>query len=144
MQTLDADIINFGARLRKERERLGHTQESFGASGGVTRLTQSKYEKGESSPTMGYMIGIEGIGADFNYIMTGNFANYKNSEDVHNEHASLAAAVVEELEKAIISRGAFFSPEKKARLVATIYRNSRHNFPVDKRLISDLLDLALE
>lgn len=144
MQTSSDKKDAFGARLRAERERLGHTQDKFGAGGGVTRLTQSKYESGESSPDMQYLLAIEAMGADFNYLLTGEKSSFKNAEDAHNEHASLAASVVEELEKAIKAKGAALSPEKKVRLVATIYRNSRLNSPVDKRFISDLLDLASE
>lgn len=144
MQTLKDVKNTFGARLRGERERLGHTQEEFGTGGGVTRLTQSKYEKGESSPNVEYLMAIDAMGADFNYLLTGEKHSYKSGEDAHNEHASLASLVVEELEKAIKAKGVIFSPRKKAQLAATIYKHSRLNSPVDKSLVSDLLNLASE
>ena len=144
MQERESKKDTFGARLRAERERLGCTQDEFGAAGGVTRLTQSKYEKGNSSPDMNYLIAIEAMGADFNYLLTGEKGSYKSAEDVWNEQANLASAVVEELEKAISVKGVVLSPEKKARLVAAIYRNSHFNSPVNKRLVADLLDLASE
>ena len=144
MQSKSSSKDTFGARLKFERERLGYTQDEFGSGGGVTRLTQSKYEKGDSSPDMNYLMAIEAMGADFNYLLTGEKSSYKSAEDVWNEQANLASAVVEELEKAINAKGVVLTPEKKARLVAAIYRNSHFNSPVNKRLVSDLLDLASE
>jgi len=144
MQTKKNSKDVFGARLKFERERLGYTQDEFGAGGGVTRLTQSKYEKGDSSPDMNYLIAIEEMGADFTYLLTGERSSEKSAEEVWNDQANLASAVVEELEKAINAKEAVISPEKKARLVAAIYRNSHFNIPINKRLVSDLLDLAAE
>ena len=61
-------------RLREERERLGMTQSEFAAHGGVKRLAQYQYEKGERRPTADYMIGIAKVGADVGYIVTGTRA----------------------------------------------------------------------
>lgn len=58
-------------RLREERERLGHNQESFGALAGVTKQSQHMYEAGKRQPDMGYLSAIAEHGADVLYILTG-------------------------------------------------------------------------
>lgn len=142
MQTINDEKNSFGARLRAERQRLGHTQDAFGAGAGVTRLTQAKYEKGESSPNVEYLIAIEEMAADIDYLLTGNKRNHESGADVHDRYADLAGYIIEEMELMIEAKGVKLSPAKKAQLVAMIYRNSRVNLPVDTRLISDLLALA--
>lgn len=62
---------NLCDRLREVREGLGFTQEAFGAVGGVKKQAQLKYEKGERSPDGGYFESIAKIGADVQYIITG-------------------------------------------------------------------------
>lgn len=58
-------------RLREERLRLKMSQEAFGAAGGVGKLTQLKYEKGERRPDARYLERIAAVGANVNYILTG-------------------------------------------------------------------------
>lgn len=62
---------SFFDRLREERERLGFSQEAFGAIGGVKRVAQGKYEKGERSPDVDYLAAIARVGVDVQYIVTG-------------------------------------------------------------------------
>lgn len=62
---------NFCDRLKEERERLGFTQEAFGAIGGVKKLAQLKYEKGERSPDANYLAAISKVGADVLYLLAG-------------------------------------------------------------------------
>jgi len=139
------DLIGtFGARLREERKRLGYTQEDFGQCGGVTRLTQSKYEASESAPDMLYLMNIETIGVDLTYLFSGEKSIYTNGDDLHGKQANLVFEVVEEVEKIIKLQGTILSPEKKARLISTIYRNSNLYAPINKKLIFDFLNLAAE
>jgi transcriptional regulator with XRE-family HTH domain len=58
-------------RLREERKRLGLTQERFGAEGGVGKLAQLNYEKGERSPGAAYLSAIARAGVDVSYVLTG-------------------------------------------------------------------------
>lgn len=58
-------------RLREERERLGLSQAALGEIGGVKKLTQLNYEKGERSPDSAYLSAIAKFGADIQYIVTG-------------------------------------------------------------------------
>jgi|GEM_PF-4718199 len=60
-------------RLREERKRKGFNQTEFAALGGVKKLSQLLYEKGERSPSLQYIAELwsseEGI--DVGYILTG-------------------------------------------------------------------------
>ncbi|MBP6897386.1 MAG: helix-turn-helix transcriptional regulator [Pseudacidovorax sp.] len=58
-------------RLREERERLGLSQEKFGALGGVLKRAQINYEKGERAPDSAYLAAIAEAGADVLYVLTG-------------------------------------------------------------------------
>lgn len=64
-------MSNFCERLREERERLGYNQADFGEVGGVKKLAQFNYEKGERAPDAEYLGKIAGIGADVVYLLTG-------------------------------------------------------------------------
>ncbi|WP_426136334.1 helix-turn-helix domain-containing protein [Pseudomonas sp. PWP3-1b2] len=61
-----------GDRLRQERERLGKNQTDFGASAGVSRGTQKAYELESSSPDARYLAGLETLGVDVRYVLTGS------------------------------------------------------------------------
>ena len=63
--------MNISDRLREERERLGLNQVEFGSIGGVKKLAQINYEKGERHPDSAYRGAIAAAGADVLYILTG-------------------------------------------------------------------------
>lgn len=60
-----------GKRLRAERERLGLSQEDFGARCGVHRRTQVNYELDRRTPPFDYLDAIDGLGVDSAYVMSG-------------------------------------------------------------------------
>lgn len=64
--------MNTGTRLREERERLGYSQSVFGEIGGVKKLAQINYEKGERYPDAAYLSKVAEAGADVAYILTGH------------------------------------------------------------------------
>jgi transcriptional regulator with XRE-family HTH domain len=72
---------SFSDRLKEERERLGFNQEAFGAIGGVKRLAQGNYEKGERAPDLNYLAAISKVGADVLYIVTGAHSSALVGED---------------------------------------------------------------
>jgi len=76
---------SFFDRLKEERERLGFNQEAFGAIGGVKRVAQGNYEKGDRSPDVSYLAAIAKVGADIQYIVTG----VRSEEAVSGEDALL-------------------------------------------------------
>jgi transcriptional regulator with XRE-family HTH domain len=61
-----------GERLREERERLGKNQTDFGISAGVSRGTQKAYELESSSPDVRYLSGLQELGVDVHYVLTGS------------------------------------------------------------------------
>lgn len=61
-----------GKRLREEREKLGLNQASFGMIGGVKKLAQLNYEKGDRLPSPAYFDNLrEDPGIDVDYILSG-------------------------------------------------------------------------
>lgn len=68
-----------GQRLREQRERLGLSQSEFAARGGVKKLAQIRYEKGERRPSASYLLGIARAGADVAYIVTGQRASPRDA-----------------------------------------------------------------
>ncbi|WP_310609211.1 helix-turn-helix transcriptional regulator [Limnohabitans sp.] len=63
--------MGINKRLRNERERLGHSQEAFGALGGVRKQAQHMYESGTRRPDSDYLERLADAGADVLYILTG-------------------------------------------------------------------------
>lgn len=63
--------MNISDRLREERVRLGLSQIEFGEIGGVKKLAQINYEKGERNPDSAYLAAIATAGADVLYVLTG-------------------------------------------------------------------------
>lgn len=66
--------MSIGNRLREERKRLKLTQAEMGGVGGVMEMVQKHYESGDHFPDGQYLCGIAAIGADINYIITGQSA----------------------------------------------------------------------
>lgn len=63
---------NISSRIKEERTRLGLSQEAFGKLGGVKKLAQLNYEKGNRHPTGVYLEQLnQHIDIDINYIVTG-------------------------------------------------------------------------
>lgn len=62
---------DFGKRLKEERERLGLSQEKFGAACGIGKTTQYLYERGERHPGTLYLDAAEKLGVDTHYVFTG-------------------------------------------------------------------------
>lgn len=62
---------DIGSRLREERERLGLNQAELGTSGGVQKLAQLKYEKGDRAPDADYLEAVAAKGVDVLYVLTG-------------------------------------------------------------------------
>lgn len=64
-------MSGIGARLRKERERLGLSQRAFGEIGGVEANAQGKYESGDRAPKADYLAAVAAKGVDILYVLTG-------------------------------------------------------------------------
>lgn len=64
-------MSNISDRIRKERKRLGLSQEALGALGGVKKLAQFNYESGAREPDTAYLEAISRAGVDLGYVLTG-------------------------------------------------------------------------
>ena len=64
-------MVNFCERLRALRTETGLSQTDFAARAGVTKKTQSLYERGERSPTAVYLSAVAEF-TDVSYLLTGN------------------------------------------------------------------------
>lgn len=64
-------LTTLGDRLAKERSRCGHTQKSIADNLDITARTQIKYEIGETAPDAYYLHGLDAIGIDVTYVLTG-------------------------------------------------------------------------
>ena len=65
-------MLNFGERLKKERNALGMNQQAFADKAGVSKTTQFNYEKGTRQPDAGYLAAISEMGVDVMYVLTGS------------------------------------------------------------------------
>ncbi len=66
------DIASIAKRLREERERLSLTQAALASITLVSKLTQLKYESGQSTPGATYLAAFARLGADVLYVVTGD------------------------------------------------------------------------
>ena len=82
------NIVEFGARLREERERLGLNQTEMGEAGGVNRSSQSLYERGVSPCSIDYLFMVDRAGADLQYLFTG----VRGGVDLSERESHLLAA----------------------------------------------------
>ena len=83
------NILNIFDRLREERERMGFSQQGIADVLGVTKQTQFQYEKGNNSPKADYLAKLSQIGADVQYILTGE----RTVEVISDAEATLLAAL---------------------------------------------------
>lgn len=63
--------MNFGARLKEERLRLGFKQAEFAALVGTDVPKQSLYENGHRQLRARYLARLEPVGVDLLYVLTG-------------------------------------------------------------------------
>ena len=68
---MNIHVSSIGLRLRKERERLGLSQQAFGKLGGVATNAQGKYENGDRFPRSDYFAAIATINVDLLYVLVG-------------------------------------------------------------------------
>ena len=80
-----------GDRLREERDRLGLNQTDFGLQVGVSRGTQKAYELGTGAPDVRYLVALEGMGVDVQYVLMGRRFSHE-------------AGGIDEVEQALIDR----------------------------------------
>lgn len=67
----DSIANSVAARLRLERTRLKLSQAQLAEAGGVATPTQVGYEQGTRKPDIDYLRGVETIGVDVGFLITG-------------------------------------------------------------------------
>lgn len=76
--------LAFGLRLKRERERLGLTQQQFAELVGISRMTQGNYESGKRNPDARYLSHVSSAGVDVLYLATGK----RHGEETHQVAAA--------------------------------------------------------
>jgi transcriptional regulator with XRE-family HTH domain len=127
-------------RLRAERERLGHSQDQWASVTGIHRNTQVKYEKGEGSPNVEYLAAIANIGADINFITTGEKSIYRESSP--DFECPIISRIVEQLEIILNKNNQVLSPQKKAQAVVILYRLAYPSKQVNEEMVKEVIKLA--
>lgn len=85
------NLADVGARLTRERERLGHNQADFARLGGVSRNSQSAYETGRTAANVDYLQAIEDAGVDLTYVFWGRHQGDRLSREETELVACFAA-----------------------------------------------------
>lgn len=132
--------MKIGDRLRAERERLGHSQDQWASVTGIHRNTQVKYEKGEGSPNAEYLAEIECIGADINYIITGEKTVLADTS--LDRECSIISVIIEKLETVLNNSNKALSPQKKARAIAILFRLAHPTGEVTEEMVKEIINLA--
>jgi len=103
--------LGVGERLREERERLGKNQTDFGVAAGVSRGTQKAYELESSSPDVRYLSGLQELGVDVHYILTGSRgdADLNNLNDVESAVLSNMRRMSEDDRNVLLRTAAAFA-----------------------------------
>ncbi|MBS4015405.1 MAG: helix-turn-helix transcriptional regulator [Candidatus Latescibacteria bacterium] len=111
----------FGIRLRSARERMGLTQDEFARLGGVQKLAQLNYEKGERSPSAEYLNNLEPYGVDIHYLMTGIRPSKASPQSIDIE---LLAIIIAKIEAALARLGPDSPQNFKAKgfAIALLYQ----------------------
>lgn len=108
----------FGARLRKERKRLGMTQQELGLVGGVSKTTQLLYEGGTHPEAVNYLARIAAAGADVMFLLTDTTQAQRAAQAVDWE---LLAKVVEALVEVQRETGKTIRADKLGQVIRQIY-----------------------
>ncbi|SNX59071.1 hypothetical protein SAMN06296273_0508 [Nitrosomonas ureae] len=132
--------MEIGDRIRSERERLGHSQEQWTSVCGIHRNTQVKYEKGEGSPNVEYLVAIDSIGADIDYIITGEKSVYRESSP--DFECPIISMIIEQLEIVLNENKQVLSPQKKAQVVVILYRLAYPGKEVSEKMVKEVINLA--
>lgn len=116
--------MNTGDRLRSERERLGLNQTEFGQLGGVKKLAQINYEKGDRQPDATYLAAIAAAGADVLYIVTGRHSGAQTQ--TQSQAPELSADVREAIRLVADELAAQHKQVKGAQFLALVERTLSH------------------
>ncbi|HEZ4471033.1 TPA: helix-turn-helix transcriptional regulator [Neisseria meningitidis] len=82
------NISLFANRLKVERKKLGLTQSQLAEKCGITREMWGKYERGQFLPNCEIIFSFCALGADVNFLFTGNRPS-ENSNELSKDELEL-------------------------------------------------------
>lgn len=139
---MDFDALQFGQRLKAERERLQLSQQAAAEKCGVRREMWGKYERGAAEPGVRVLARLGAEGADVLYLLLGRYeVNFAEGEGLI--HPMEIAAIVHAVKRAFDREGVsaknyFAGDEERAQatffarivgLAAAIYNEVRSSEP---------------
>jgi transcriptional regulator with XRE-family HTH domain len=128
----------FASRLRNARERLGFSVSEIARRTGVSRVTQTAYEAGNSAPSVGYLEELAGLGADIHWLVTGeSYAEYA----LQKFDMKLLVAIADAIERWANAREARPSDETKAKLLRLLYLHCADTGGFDAEYARELFEL---
>ena len=130
----------YAERLRNERQRLALSQAVVSAAGCVSKSTQVAYEAGQRVPDLAYLDGIDSLGVDRVYILTGmTSAQYA----AKNVRWALHRAIIEAISESAAARGGSIPPSKIADLVHILYDQFHSSEEIDRSVVAAAVRLAM-
>ncbi|MFC5472555.1 helix-turn-helix domain-containing protein [Paraherbaspirillum soli] len=103
-----------GGRLKQERERLGKTQVEMGAIAGVTKGSQINYEGDKRVPDASYLKAIAAVGANVQYIISGDKKADENPSVEEIRKAAEAAFLM------VTTSGISVTPQQFSQMVVAM------------------------
>ncbi|WP_411705170.1 helix-turn-helix domain-containing protein [Edaphovirga cremea] len=95
----------FSERLKQERVKLGLAASKMAAIGGVSINTQFRYENGERTPRIQYLMAVAVRGVDVFYLLTGRRVLLcADSLDSHEADVLMAYRTMPEEDQAALHR----------------------------------------
>lgn len=77
----------FGQRLKEERKRLYYTQKELADKLGITPLSISKYENGDSYPHIRFIYSLAPLSFDIGYILLGERVSKEMTIEIRKKMA---------------------------------------------------------
>ncbi|MCM8622342.1 MAG: hypothetical protein NFW16_11560 [Candidatus Accumulibacter sp.] len=109
--------VEFGKRLREERERRGLNQSDFGALGGVAKVAQLNYEKGYRVPSTHYLSNLRKHGVDVGYLLSGD----RDMPVMGRLDAKLLSCAISAVQEAAKQGGYVFSGIEEATMILAVH-----------------------
>lgn len=116
-------------RLRRERERLGFSQEEFARRLGITRVTQNYYENGTRDPGLTYLTAFGQNGGDLLYLLFAEESGVEYAEILDWELVDKVWAWVQRV--AVDAEGCPYSVDLQIKAFKVAYRACRKMKRVD-------------
>lgn len=114
---LDNFDVEFGQRLREERERRGLNQADFGALGGIAKVAQLNYEKGYRVPDTHYLSNLRKHGVDVGYLLSGE----RDMPVMGRLDAKMLSTAIKAVQESAKEGGYVFSGTEEAAMILAVH-----------------------